>query len=33
MARPSPSLPILLAATLLLGGALFVQRDRIPESF
>ena len=33
MVRPSPSLPILLAATLLLGGALFVQRDRIPESF
>ena len=33
MARPRPILPVLLAATLLLGGGLFVQRDRVPESF
>lgn len=33
MARPRPILPILLAATILLGGGLYLQRDRIPESF
>ena len=30
MARPRPILPVLLAATILLGGLLVVQRDRIP---
>ena len=33
MARPRPVIPVLLAATILLGGGLFLQRDRIPESF
>ncbi len=33
MARPRSILPVLLAAAILLGGGLFVQRDRIPESF
>ena len=33
MARPRPVIPLLLAATILLGGGLFAQRDRIPESF
>ena len=33
MPRPRSNIPILLALTLLLGGLLLVQRDRIPESF
>ena len=33
MARLRPVIPVLLAATILLGGGLFLQRDRIPESF
>ena len=33
MARPRPVIPVLLAATILLGGGLFAQRGRIPESF
>ena len=33
MARPRSSLPVLFALACLLGGGLFLQRDRIPESF
>ena len=33
MARPRPVIPVLLATTILLGGGLFAQRGRIPESF